>query len=51
VGVGLWDNETITPEWDQARSVLRIGDEEYERIMAVLTDSVSKSDEFISIIK
>ena len=50
-GVGLWDNEPIVPEWDQARSVLRIGDDEYEHIMASLNDTINKSDEFIQIIQ
>jgi HD-like signal output (HDOD) protein len=50
-GVGLWDNETTTPEWKQARALLRIGDAEYQRIMNIVKDDIDKSNEFIDIIK
>lgn len=51
LGLGLWENEAVTGEWDEARSVLRISDTDYEAIVESLSDSVEKSDEFINIIK
>lgn len=51
VGLGLWDNEVTPPLWDQAESVLRLGEAERERILTLLNDSVEKSSEFIDIIK
>jgi putative nucleotidyltransferase with HDIG domain len=51
LGLGLWENEAVTGEWNEARSVLRITDADYEAIVQSLGDSVEKSDEFISIIK
>ena len=49
--MGLWENETVTPEWDQARLILRIGEADYERILTTLTENIDKSREFIDIIK
>jgi len=51
LGLGLWENEAVTGEWDQARSVLRISDSDYSSIVQTIGDDVEKSDEFISIIK
>ena len=51
VGLGLWDEEVIPSEWDQAEVLLRLGESEREHILTLLTDSVDKSGEFIDIIK
>jgi HD-like signal output (HDOD) protein len=51
VGLGLWDDEVTPPQWDQAESVLRLGEAEREHILALLHDSIDKSGEFIDIIK
>ncbi len=51
LGTGLWDNEPTTPEWEQARSVLQIGDADYEQVMKTLSQNMDKSEEFINIIK
>jgi putative nucleotidyltransferase with HDIG domain len=51
LGCGLWKDEVTSPEWEEARSLLQLGESEYERIVQSLTDSVDKSDEFIDIIK
>ncbi len=51
VGASLWEDETVTPEWKDAKLVLRLGDAEYEIICKNLADSINKSEEFIDIIK
>ena len=51
VGMGLWENDPTPPEWEEARSVLRIGPPDYERIVKSLQESLEKSNEFIDIIK
>ncbi|MBN1757962.1 MAG: HDOD domain-containing protein [Chitinispirillaceae bacterium] len=51
IGMGLWENETVTPEWDEARSILRMGESDYEHLLKSLTESIDKSREFIDIIK
>jgi len=50
-GLGLWDGEITPPEWDQGSSVLRFGENDREHILALLSDSIEKSGEFIDIIK
>ena len=51
IGLGLWDEEVTSPEWEQAGPVLRFGDSDRERIVTQLTDCIDNSDEFIDIIK
>lgn len=51
LGIGIWKDEAVTPEWGEARSILQIGEAEYERIVQTLNDSIDKSEEFIDIIK
>ena len=50
-GLGLWDGEVTPPEWDQAEPLLRLEETDRERILALLSDSIEKSGEFIDIIK
>lgn len=51
VGLGLWEDEAVPAEWNEAGTVLRLGDAEREHILALLTESIEKSGEFIDIIK
>jgi HD-like signal output (HDOD) protein len=51
MGIGLWENESDPPEWEQTRSVLRINDGDFERILSSLKDAVEKSGEFFDIIR
>ncbi|MBN1577666.1 MAG: HDOD domain-containing protein [Chitinispirillaceae bacterium] len=51
IGTGLWENEPMPPEWDQARSILRMGEADFERILLALKESIDKSEEFFDIIK
>lgn len=50
LGAGLWDDEPCVGEWEQTRSVLKIADSDYEKIVNTLSDSLEKSDEFLDII-
>jgi HD-like signal output (HDOD) protein len=47
---GLWDEEALPAEWNNARSMLSIDDQEYQRITATLKNEVEKYKEFFSII-
>jgi len=50
LGMGLIDDGICNDEWNQARAVLKITDEDYSRIFSTLESSVEKSVEFLSII-
>jgi HD-like signal output (HDOD) protein len=47
---GLWDEEALPHEWDQARSILSIDDARYERIVSSLKDEIDRTKDFFSII-
>jgi HD-like signal output (HDOD) protein len=47
---GLWDEEALPVEWENARGLLCIDDQEYQRLTASLKDEVDKYKEFFSII-
>lgn len=50
-GASLWDNEPLSPQWNDYRTVLKVSDSDYEKIRQTLEDSMEKSLEFFSIIK
>jgi HD-like signal output (HDOD) protein len=50
-GASLWDNEPLSPQWNDYRSVLKVSDTDYEKIKQTLEDSMEKSLEFFNIIK
>ncbi len=47
---GLWDEETLPAEWSNARAILSIDDQEYQRLTASLENEIDKYKEFFSII-
>jgi len=47
---GLWDEEALPAEWNNARGMLSIDDQEYQRITATLKSEIEKYKEFFSII-
>ncbi|MBN1307057.1 MAG: HDOD domain-containing protein, partial [Chitinispirillaceae bacterium] len=51
IGAGLWEDEPIPSEWDQARSILRMGEADIEGLLLTLKESIDKSKEYIDIIK
>jgi putative nucleotidyltransferase with HDIG domain len=50
-GASLWENEPVYVAKNNYRSVLNVSDNDHERILQMLIDSLDKSNEFISIIK
>lgn len=50
LGVNLWDNEAIEPEWNGARVLLDITDDTYNRCLYELEDSVEQSETFLKMI-
>jgi HD-like signal output (HDOD) protein len=51
LGCTLWDGAATAEESPNCRAELRIGDADYEKIMATIESSVEKSSEFLAIIK
>jgi HD-like signal output (HDOD) protein len=47
---GLWDEEALPAEWNNARSTLSIDDQDYQRITASLKTEIDKYKDFFSII-
>jgi HD-like signal output (HDOD) protein len=47
---GLWDEEALPNEWKNARGLLSIDDQEYQRMTASLKGEIDKYKEFFSII-
>jgi HD-like signal output (HDOD) protein len=51
IGASLWDDEPLSPQWDDYRKVLSVSDADYGKIRQTLEDSMEKSLEFFNIIK
>jgi putative nucleotidyltransferase with HDIG domain len=47
---GLWDGEALPAEWNGARTMLSIDDQEYQHITASLKNEIDKYKEFYSVI-
>ena len=51
IGASLWDDEPLSPQWDDYRNVLKVSDADYGKIRQTLEDNMEKSVEFFNIIK
>ncbi|MFP4014216.1 MAG: HDOD domain-containing protein [Chitinispirillaceae bacterium] len=51
LGCDLWEGEVTSAENEQCREVLKIKDDDFNRITAKMAESLDKSDEFMSVIK
>lgn len=50
VGAKLWDEEQCSSEWEHTRDVLKISDEDYDKLLNTISENLGKSEEFINII-
>ena len=50
VGCGLWEDEYCNEEWINARTVLQLQEDDYEKIRESLVENTEKSIEFFTII-